>query len=345
MKVVISGYYGFGNLGDEALLSGLTQGLVSRGHEPVVLSGDPAATTALHGVGSRHRTRGLTGAILGADALVSGGGGLLQDGTSSRSLRYYLGVIRLARLLGRPAIVYGQSLGPLSDSGRARVAAALRGVPLLLRDEPSRVLAASLGAHARLVADPALLLPAPSALPSLEPRPVVLVPRGGQQTLNGSLERLAARLVAAGRTVKVVSFHPAEDDQSVARLVAAVPAVSSVPVRTPIEALEAFVRASYVVSVRLHGCILAAVAGVGFAGLSYDRKVAGFLVQAGAPSFEPPADDEDLARLALAGPVQDQAATTRLVDLADSGIDQLVAELEPRGGGGGRGRTRTASTR
>jgi polysaccharide pyruvyl transferase CsaB len=328
MKVLVSGYYGFGNLGDEALLSGLAHGLVSRGHEPVVLSGDPAATTALHGVPSRHRTRGLIGALLGADALVSGGGGLLQDGTSSRSLRYYLGVIRLARLAGRRVIVYGQSLGPLSDGGRARVASALRGVPLLLRDEPSRALAVSLGARARLVADPALLLPTPSAPPSLEPRPVILVPRGGQSALNGSLERLAARLNAAGREVSVVSFHPVEDDPSVAKLLAAVPAASSVLVRTPVEALETFAGASYVVSVRLHGCILAAVAGVGYAGLSYDPKVAGFLAQAGAPSFDPPVDDEVLATLALAAPGPDRAATARLVDLADSGIDQLVAELE-----------------
>lgn len=328
MRVLVSGYYGFGNLGDEALLSGLIGALVSRGHEPVVLSGDPAATEAMHGVEARHRARGLLGAILDTSALVSGGGGLLQDGTSLRSLRYYLGVIRLARLGGRPVVIYGQSLGPLSEGGRARVAAVLRGVPLLLRDEPSLALAASLGLEARLVADPALLLLVPGTKAAAGPRPVVLVPRGGQAALNAALERLAAELVKEGRPVRVASMHPREDDPSVARLIAAVPAASYVPTPTPTAALELLAGAAYVVSIRLHGCILAAVAGTGYAGLSYDRKVAGFLDQAGAPSFQSPVDDDDLARLVLAGPAQDEAATARLVDLARNGVEQLVAALE-----------------
>lgn len=328
MRILLSGYYGFGNLGDEALLSGLSAALVSRGHEPVILSGDPAATQAMHGMEARHRTRGLLGAILDTDALISGGGGLLQDGTSLRSLRYYLGVIRLARLFRRPVVVYGQSLGPLSEGGRSRVAAALRGATLLLRDEPSLALATSLGATAQLVADPALLLPVPVAQAVTEPRPVVLVPRGGQAPLNASLERLAARLVKAGRTVQVASLHPLEDDASVATLIAAAPAASYVPTPTPAAALALFAGAAYVVSVRLHGCILAALAGIGYAGLSYDPKVAGFLDQAGAPAFQPPVDDEQLASLALAAPTQDTVATARLIGLASSGVDQLVAVLE-----------------
>ena len=333
MRVLISGYYGFGNLGDEALLSGLTAALRDRGHESVVLSGDPAATTAMHGVEALHRTKGLLKGILGSDAVISGGGGLLQDGTSTRSLRYYLGVIRLARLLGRPAVVYGQSLGPLSEAGRLRVAAALRGVPLLLRDEHSVALAVALGARARLVADPALLLSKPGQHVVRDPSLVVLVPRGGQAALNASLERLAVRIVQAGRTVSVASLHPREDDDSVARLVAAVPTASLVATPTPTVALDLFARAGYVVSVRLHGCILAALAGTGYAGLSYDEKVDGFLAQARATAFHEPVDDDELARLVLADPGQDGVATARLIALAATGIDHLITALEnPRGG-------------
>lgn len=50
MRVLVSGYYGFGNLGDEALLAGLLGGLKEQGHTPVVLSGDPKATEEQHGV-------------------------------------------------------------------------------------------------------------------------------------------------------------------------------------------------------------------------------------------------------------------------------------------------------
>src|SRR5690606_20512009 len=115
--------------------------------------------TALHGVAARHRTRGLLAGLLESDALVSGGGGLLQDGSSRRSLTYYLGVIGLARLLRRPTVVFAQSLGPLTPDGRTRVAAALKGLPVMVRDASSLGLAESLGLDASLVADPALLLP------------------------------------------------------------------------------------------------------------------------------------------------------------------------------------------
>src|SRR5690606_33835830 len=117
VRILLSGYYGFANLGDEAILAGLARELGRRGHEVTALAAEPVATAAGHGVVAVHRTRGLVGALLRSDALVSGGGGLLQDATSARSLAYYLGVLRAARLLGKRAAVYGQSLGPLTPAG------------------------------------------------------------------------------------------------------------------------------------------------------------------------------------------------------------------------------------
>lgn len=327
MRLILSGYYGFGNLGDEALLAGVLGALHARGHECVVLSGDPAATTALHGVPAVHRTRGLLAGLLRADALVSGGGGLLQDGTSGRSLSYYLGVMRLARWLRRPVAVYAQSLGPLSEAGTARVGQALRGVPVFVRDQPSLTLAAAMGVRAALVADPALLLPAPAAASAERRGPVVLVPRGGQEGLNRSLATLARGLMAAGVDVLAVSMHPIEDDAPVNALVAAAPGVQARAVPTPAAALELFAAAGYVVSVRLHGCVLAAVAGTGFAGLSYDPKVAGFLEQARAPVFGEPVDDGALLALATARPAPDAAAFARLLALAGSGVNALLTAL------------------
>src|SRR5690554_2806609 len=158
MRLLLSGYYGFGNLGDEAILSGLVGALTGRGHQVTVLSSDPVATAEQHGVAAAHRTRGVIGALLRNDVLVSGGGGLLQDATSARSLTYYLAVIRLARLLGKRAAVYGQSLGPLTDAGKRRVARALDGVPAFWRDEQSRAQARELGLDDHVTADAALLL-------------------------------------------------------------------------------------------------------------------------------------------------------------------------------------------
>ncbi len=327
MRVLISGYYGFGNLGDEALLAGILGGLRAQGHTPVVLSGDPVATSRLHGVEAVQRVAGLPLALLRADALVSGGGGLLQDRTSRRSLDYYLGAIRLARMLGKRVVVYGQSLGPLSDGAQLAVGRALKGLPLAVRDERSMRLASEMGLKANLVADPALLLKSDSSTTAKEEAPVLLVPRGGEPQLNGALADLAVELAESGVPLAAMAFHPREDGQEVERLKALVPSLAVWDESDPQAAVALLQGARYVVSVRLHGCILAAAAGVGFAGLSYDPKVKGFLTQAAAPSFEHPVDARALMGLALSAPPLQTHTVAHLKRLSRGGIDWLGAAL------------------
>ncbi len=322
MRVLLSGYYGYGNLGDEALLAGLIAGLRGQGHEVCVLSGDPAATRALHGVPAAHRYRGLLPALLRAQVLVSGGGGLLQDVTSARSLGYYLGVIGLARRLGRRALVYGQSVGPLSASGRARVARSLRGVPIAVRDAPSQDLLTELGLPAERVADAALLLGPVPAPGGAGERPLVLVPRAGHDDLNAALEAAGRRLADAGVPLAVLALHEAEDGAASQRLERATGA-RRLHAADPTDALALLATARYVLSARLHGLILAAVAGVGFAGLVYDPKVAGFLADAAAPCLTRPVDVERLVRLGLETPAADAEAVTRLRRRAQDGLSWL----------------------
>lgn len=347
MRVVLSGYYGFGNLGDEALLAGLAEGLTRHGHQVVVLSGDPAATRAMHGVAATHRVWGAPFAIARAGAVVSGGGGLFQDATSDRSLRYYLAIVRLARFLGKRVVVYAQSLGPLSTTGRAKVARAMAGASVAVRDEASLALARSLGANPVMVADPALLAPSPppprrAPLPPGPPPgaadagPVVLIPRGAQDELNGALARLARALAEANVPVAAVALHPAHDDAAVERLRSEVPQLAVRRAATVSEALDALSDARYVVSVRLHGCILAARLGIGFAGLSYDPKVRGFLEQARAPAFEAPVDVRSLRELALLAPPCEVHAVHHLIGLAEEGIAWLDGVLRGERGQGGR---------
>ncbi len=324
MRVLLSGYYGYGNVGDEALLSGILTGLRSHGIEPVVLSGDPAATRALHGVRAVDRYRGLPAAIATCDALVSGGGGLLQDVSSGRSLSYYLTVIRLARWLGKRVVVYGQSVGPLSQGGRRRVGRALAGVPTAVRDAPSAALLAELGIEAERVADAALLLQAPEG--SAGARPVVLVPRAGHDDLNQALLEAGRLLQAESLPLAVLALHEREDADAAERLSEGLGAARlSAP--THREALVRIAGAHFVLSARLHGLIFAAVAGVGFAGLVYDPKVAGFLADARAPAFGRPVDVGALAAAAIEGRPPDTQAVALLRARARAGIEWLVLHM------------------
>jgi polysaccharide pyruvyl transferase CsaB len=148
-SILISGYYGFGNLGDEALLDVIVGRLRSRypGGKIDVLSADPAATTARLGVTATPRAdiAAVGRAIDRADVVLSGGGGLLQNVTSLRSLLYYAGIIRRATRARKPTMIFAQSVGPLDVLGRAVVRVCCGGVAAAtVRDERSRALLAPL---------------------------------------------------------------------------------------------------------------------------------------------------------------------------------------------------------
>ena len=327
MRVLISGYYGFSNLGDEALLSGITSTLKTAGHEVTVLSHDPAATKRLHGVHAVHRLRGVLPALLRCDALVSGGGGLLQDKTSTRSLQYYLTLLRLAKRFGKRTLVYGQSVGPLSEEGWRAVSKVLSGIPVAVRDERSRTLLASLGIEAYLVADGALLL-SPPAEPKRK-EGVLLVPRAGYPNITAALVHTAKGLSAQGIAVSAAAVQPNEDVDALNKLKEAVPSVQLHHPTTPSELLEVIAGANYVVSGRLHGLILAAVAGRDFCGLVYDPKVAAFLEEVGAPAFTLPVDEEALLRCALKCPSVPAKRVEALKTRAREGAAWLCRGLEP----------------
>ena len=325
MKVLINGYYGFGNLGDEALLSGLVGGLKARGHHVTVLSYNPAETRRLHGAEAASR-KSLLPTLLRHDALLSGGGGLLQDKTSARSLQYYLGVLRLAKALGKRTIVYGQSVGPLSETGKRSVARALRGVRVAVRDEMSHKLLHTLGVEARLVADAALLLELPHTAPPPD-APVLLAPRGGYPVVTEALGALAARLEAQGVRVAALALQAAEDAPHLEMMKRAAPGLELSHPATPEEALSHIANASYVVSARLHGLILAAVAGRPFCGVVYDPKVAAFLEESGSSAHHLPPDVPGLMEdvLARRGPEPERLAALR--DRAAAGLEWLDASL------------------
>jgi polysaccharide pyruvyl transferase CsaB len=356
MRVLLSGYYGYGNLGDEALLSGIVTGLKKYGHSVSVLSGNPDYTKQLHNVNAVSRYKGLPLALLQHDAIISGGGGLLQDKTSSRSLQYYLGVLSLAKLFRKKAIVYGQSVGPLSEGGKKAVASTLKGVAVAVRDEMSQGVLLELGIASELVADGALLLEPPvvnlqetktaSAFATLTPleggavptftstsspantaRGVLLFPRAGYPTITKALTNLAGTLVSQGHSVAGVSVQPNEDRKDLESIRAAVPSFNILQANSPEELVGIIAGSSYVVSGRLHGLILAAVAGVNFCGLEYDPKVAAFLAEAGAPSFPLPVEQERLTQTVLAKTPVDWQRVRGLEGRARAGLAWLDKQL------------------
>ena len=119
-KIVVSGYYGSKNAGDEAMLAAMIEVLSELDPKLhiTVISADPADTERRHGVKAIPwlGIGAIWAAIRDADLVISGDGSLLQNVTSGRSLYYYLSVIFLARLLSKPVMLYAQGIGPVCGS-------------------------------------------------------------------------------------------------------------------------------------------------------------------------------------------------------------------------------------
>ena len=299
-RIVISGYYGFGNTGDEAVLAGILSAFrrLEVDAEITVLSADPARTRAEHpGVESVRRCAplDLLRVIRRADLVLSGGGSLLQDATSARSISYYLFVLRLAQALRRRTMIYAQGIGPLLRVGAQRAVARVlnRANAITVRDDDSRSLLESIGVvvPVQVVSDPAFLVES-----DLESADELLARHGlgGEDFAVVSvrpwsesetwLPRVAEGLRDAsadlGIRLAVLPMQPSEDAELCERL------GSGVVIRHPggIRTVKGIIaRSGLVVGMRLHALIFAASEGVPFVPIVYDPKVGSFASAAGLP--------------------------------------------------------------
>ncbi len=118
--VVISGYYGFHNSGDDSILSAIIEGMRKRcpNVEITVLSKVPEETAKLYNVRSIDRFNyiDIFRELRKTKLLISGGGSLIQDVTSSKSLYYYLMIMGLAKFCGAKVMLYANGIGPVAKA-------------------------------------------------------------------------------------------------------------------------------------------------------------------------------------------------------------------------------------
>lgn len=284
-SVLLCGYYGEHNLGDDALLEALLHQLPAS-VTPLVTAYDEAAVEDRHGVATvqRRSLRNVLIALRQCRALVLGGGSLLQDSTSLRSLLYYGALIVAARLQGRPVFLWAQGLGPLR---RLRSRLLVRwllpmATAITWRDAGSARLARELGCVAPHGADAVWALPPLPWLGRGGPivvcwRPTCLLTPQSWSVLLEALSQLAE---AHDRQVLWLPFHRSQDDpllQWLQQQGLMPPALlrrsRQLEAQLPSEAMAVFRSAGLVVAMRLHALILAALSGSPVAALSYDPKV------------------------------------------------------------------------
>jgi len=156
MKYVVSGYIGFDNFGDEAVAHVLSEKLKHEGAEKITfISANPQKTSELHNVFSCGMFNFMP-ALIESDTLISGGGSLLQDVTSLKSLLYYLSIIFIALLLNKKVEIFAQGIGPIKTViGKILTKSVLkRASKISVRDTESQELLKQWGIESELVKDP-----------------------------------------------------------------------------------------------------------------------------------------------------------------------------------------------
>lgn len=306
-RVVISGYYGFHNIGDEAILHAMLLALRAAvpGLEATVLSKDPVYTARQFGVRSVARDDlGQVWRLLrGADLLISGGGGLLQDETGPKSIIYYLGVVAMARLLGKPVFFYAQGFGPVHTAlGKNMVRVVANRVnTVTVRDPDSREEMLALGVTKppiEVTADPVLGLE-PSLVDlargqeilsslGLGGSPVAGISVRPWKNINGYLEvlaRAADDLVAQGWQVLLVPMHRPVDLDCCREVTARMSAPGFLLERNVdyMDVMSLTANLDLAIGMRLHFLIFSSLFGVPLVGITYDPKVNRFLQSVGLP--------------------------------------------------------------
>ena len=299
---LICGAYGMHNAGDEAVLDAVVAEM--RTADPVmpvtVLSRMPRAAALRCGVQAVHSFRFLTiwRLLRRREVCISGGGSLIQDVTSSRSLWYYLFILRAAKARGCRVMMYGCGVGPVRLARHKRMAGAVidRCVDAAtLRETHSLEELRSFGVERPeliLAADPALRLdPAPPAAVDTVMRELGLDPAGRYFCLcvrrwpeirhKAPLFAAAADYVheAYGLTPLLLTVNEKQDAGATeaVRALVKTPCVSVRKMLDTPEMIGLLERMELVMAMRLHVLIFAAARGVPLAGVSYDPKVAAFL--------------------------------------------------------------------
>lgn len=170
MRVLVCGWIGSTNLGDEIVFAGVRQLLAPWRPRIAAVSSDPARTRQVHGVttvrpGDAAR---LIQAAREADLVVFGGGGLVQDETSALNLPYHLARLLPAIATRTPVVGMGLGVGPLNTGlGRAQAGLLRHFHTVVVRDEASVALLRELDVPALLGADAAWHLAGPDGLSAL----------------------------------------------------------------------------------------------------------------------------------------------------------------------------------
>lgn len=285
-KICISGYYGFKNFGDEAILSVLVNHFYK--HDITVFSSDPEFTTKTYNVNSvkSFDIKKVIEEIKSCNVLISGGGSLLQDVTSLKSLVYYTVIIALAIMFNKKVIIFAQGIGPINNRFAQLVVKNLLKLCniVTVRDEKSLFLLNKWGVNAELVCDPIYSL----EIPQQEPENIIGIQLRDFKTMSDNLlQKLALLIVTKFSDKKIEIFSLQEAlDLDVCKRFERILKSFNPDIETEIVTNNIIERLSYLqylFAMRFHAVLCAIKCGVKTCAINYDIKVEKLAQEASIP--------------------------------------------------------------
>ena len=294
MKVVISGYYGYHNIGDEAILKSIITSLKkeSPNIEIVVLSNDINHTQNTCNVRAINRWNiiEIYKELKTSNLLISGGGSLLQDATSNRTIKYYVGIMMLAKLASKPIFVYAQGIGPINNKLNQHMTKYImnKANQITLRDEESKQLLEQFGVtnDIKLVPDPVMgydIGKFKSQKCEIYDKDYITISvRDWNESSIDLYKKIAYTsdaLINKGYQVVFIPMHGKRDYEASQKVCEIMNNKASIfPYDSTIEEkIYCIKKSKLIIGMRLHALIFAANVNTPMIGISYDPKIDSFL--------------------------------------------------------------------
>ncbi|MDR3281170.1 MAG: polysaccharide pyruvyl transferase family protein [Synergistaceae bacterium] len=282
--VLLAGYFGFGNLGDELLAEAAVNNLMACGVAKeglAILSRASDESPSRLGVESfdRWSFQSVSNAIKRSRALFLPGGGLFQDATSALSCVYYWGIVALAVALSVPVVALGQSVGPLSGNiSRFLTRRALLSCSYIaVRDDASRHVLNDMDVPCAMMPDPVMSLKAPERSGGGDEVLINVRPVRGNRHSVSSVAAASRSCEASG--IPMIGVAMSDEDGRFMKELQASGDMPRFEIKAPRSAGEFFVAASRArasVGMRLHFAILSILSGLEVVMSPYDPKVSSF---------------------------------------------------------------------
>jgi L-malate glycosyltransferase len=306
--ILISGYYGFKNSGDDAILMAILDNLrtYKKDIKILVLSKNPEETKRIYGIDTadRYNFNEVVKAIKSSKLFLTGGGNLIQDESSTRSLMYYLATIWMAKKFGLKVMLYSNGIGAVDKKANRLITSRIINTVdvITLREEKSLEELKSLNItkpQVFVTADPAFTLDPCSDEEAFtilkaegvdKEKPKVGISIRKWKNCKSYIKQIAAAADYMFETLHVQPVlipmhypHDVEICQTVASMMKHPPIIIKNKYSVT-QTLGIIKNMDMIIGMRLHALIYGASLQVPMLGLIYDPKVAGFLEYINQPT-------------------------------------------------------------